>query len=173
MRQPDNLPAFCRVHRSGPLTGTGVRPSHGSDLSCRTQHLPRCRGHCCRVRHRPAYRSRSGRRDPRRARAGSTATSVDSCRPVGEYSTEVPQPARIWTDWSGGWLGRGPSRSPDAIVLTAALTRSTAVTPRPALVSAARSRAGALRHRLRRTPAGRRSAGARRTPDRQPRPCAG
>jgi len=32
----------------------------------------------------------------------------------------------------GRWPGRGPSRSPDAIVLTAALTRSAAVTPLPA-----------------------------------------
>ena len=31
---------------------------------------------------------------------GNTATPLDSCGLPGEYSTEVPQPARTWTDWS-------------------------------------------------------------------------
>ena|ERR1022692_3671805 len=36
----------------------------------------------------------------RRTRPGSTATLVDSGGQPGEYSTEIPQPARTRADWS-------------------------------------------------------------------------
>jgi hypothetical protein len=45
-----------KVHRMAATSG------------CTTQRLARCRGRRCRILHRPAYRSRSGRRDPRSAR---------------------------------------------------------------------------------------------------------
>jgi len=49
MRQPDNLPAFCRVHRNGrPLIGRS-----GRSQSLRAQIVVLCRGYhrFCRAPH--------------------------------------------------------------------------------------------------------------------------
>ena len=62
---------------------------------CRPQVRPGAAGTVAASGIPPAHRSRSGRRDPRKGTAGSTATSLDSCRPPGEYSTKIPQ--RGWT----------------------------------------------------------------------------
>jgi hypothetical protein len=46
MRQPDNLPAFCRVHRNGrPLIGVSAPPRRSDLRSALSQTGPICAYH--------------------------------------------------------------------------------------------------------------------------------
>ena len=46
MRQPDNLPAFCRVHRNGrPLIGMSAPPRRSGLRSVLSQIGPFCSAH--------------------------------------------------------------------------------------------------------------------------------
>jgi hypothetical protein len=79
MRQPDNLPAFCRVYRNGrPLIGylkSKIKSVTGHHLG-------------------PPVITRGGGRKPGGA-AGGAAAFPGCAEPAGEYSRKVQQRTRI------------------------------------------------------------------------------